>query len=70
MQEEKNQLPGKPKGFKGIILATAGMAIVLLLILLGALLAGHVWNPPWNPFKKYSNSDKVIREKILKEIKK
>ncbi len=77
MEQEKKELHilppyNVPKGFRSkvvsIMLASAGVIIVLLLIGVGALLAGHVWNPTWNPFKQ--NSDKIIRDKIIKEIKK
>ncbi len=34
-----------------VIIASVGLAIIILLIIGGALLAGHVWDPKWNPFK-------------------
>lgn len=68
--EEKIQSnnPPKGKGFKGkvlpIILTSTGLAIVLLLIGVGALLASHTWDPSWNPFKK-PNPEKVISVKAI-----
>ncbi len=63
-----------PKMFKhkllSWILGALGLLVVLAIIGLGALLASHTWNPSWNPFKQPSNSDKIIREKFLKQIKK
>jgi len=34
-----------------ITLGVAGLVLVLLIIGVGALLAGRVWDPKWNPFK-------------------
>ncbi|OGZ73744.1 MAG: hypothetical protein A2908_02920 [Candidatus Staskawiczbacteria bacterium RIFCSPLOWO2_01_FULL_38_12b] len=61
--EEKNSKPiqgqAEPKKnrvlFSNIIskiLGISGVVLVILIIGLGALLAGHVWNPSWNPFVK------------------
>ncbi|MFI5205873.1 MAG: hypothetical protein ACHQVK_02940 [Candidatus Paceibacterales bacterium] len=65
--------PKKTKVFFGRMLSwtlgIAGIVVVVLIIGLGARLAGHVWNPKWNPFHQTSNSDKIIREKIKQEIK-
>ncbi len=52
-----------------LILGTLGIVVVIVIIGGGALLAGHFWNPSWNPFYQTVNSDKVIREKILQQIK-
>lgn len=47
------------------ILGISGLVIVLGIIVGGALLASHVWNPKWNPFKQ--NVDKGLKEKIFKK---
>ncbi len=69
MEETKPPgVPKKPNKVISVILAVLGLVIVILLIGGGAALAGHAWNPKWNPFKPTSNSDKIIRAKILQEI--
>ena len=62
MEEPKNQNERplsenkKSKTFWGrtisITIGVLGIVIVLVIIGGGALLAGHVWNPKWNPFKQ------------------
>ncbi len=52
-----------------LILGFLGIVVMIIIIGGGALLAGHFWNPPWNPFYQTVNSDKIIREKILQQIK-
>ena len=51
------------------IFGALGLVIIASIICGGALLASHVWNPSWNPFKKQSNTDKIIREKIKDKIR-
>ena len=55
--------PKKGKLVLGKILAVAGVLLVLCIIIGGALLASHVINPSWNPFKQ--NPDKGIRDKVI-----
>jgi len=47
------------------ILGILGLVVVLSIIGGGALLAGHVWNPSWNPFKPSEGN--IIKEKIFKK---
>lgn len=61
MQENKKN---KSK-LLSLIITSIGLIIITLLILGGALLAGHVWNPKWNPFKQ--TSDKVMIKNIFKK---
>jgi len=69
MEDSKNQLKSVKSKITSFILGIVGLLLVVLIIGIGALLASHEWNPPWNPFKKVSASDTTIREKILQEIK-
>ena len=59
------------KGSKAmsLFLGMTGVIVMLVIICVGALLAGHIWNPSWNPFKQINNSDKVVRDKILQQIR-
>lgn len=71
MADQTNTFTKNPKNkLLSVILGILGLVLVLLIIGVGALLAGHVWNPKWNPFKQAPNTDKMIRDKIIKEIKK
>ncbi len=67
LQTQNNPLISPPKRFSGKILsiigASAGLIVVLLLILVGSALAGRLWDPEWNPFRP--NPDKVINQAFL-----
>lgn len=50
------------------ILGISGVVLVILIIGLGALLAGHAWNPSWNPFvKSQSQAIDLSLNKICNE---
>jgi hypothetical protein len=49
-----------------ITLGVLGLVVVLAIIGGGAMLAGHVWNPAWNPFKP-SPTDTMIKQKYFKK---
>jgi len=50
---EKNY--SKSKVFS-LVVALVGLLITLAIVLGGAALAGHVWDPKWNPFGSSTES--------------
>ena len=76
--EEKNNIPagatepGKTKIFLNKImpriLPITGIVLVVSIIGLGAILAGHVWDPSWSPFKKQPSHKAINVETIEAKI--
>lgn len=40
-----------------VIISSTGLIVVILLIGVGAALAGRVWDPAWNPFHSKNSRD-------------
>jgi hypothetical protein len=52
-QPEEKKIKTSSNNTLSIVLGVLGLFLVIAIIGFGALLAGHVWDPVWNPFRHH-----------------